>query len=267
MESKGPLVNAKSKASLSTIPNELLCQILEYTMASDEPLYLQEFYNVSKLLKMWDPNKPPRPIERSFFDNMDHLQKEHYNDWLIVNDTSRRIKDCGMPIFFSRKTIVITSATLHALLSKASRECPPHFRTAVAAHARDVVADLRSCRQPHWLSINLASLTIPDLIIQDNLSGLSICAIKESPAPRQLGRLLGAIRLEAEGGKFELILECSERIGRRMETYLIDDARLYLTAINESLTKLQRRLSESKTQYLHAFRSVISNEAPTAWSN
>ena len=103
-------IASTSSPSLSTLPGEIISEILQFTMQSEEPLYIWLFPGLKhsavqgiNILSGYDFRCPPRYPSRSVFEK----QEQHFSDWRSVTSTCRRFRDYGIPAFFREKRFVI----------------------------------------------------------------------------------------------------------------------------------------------------------------
>ena len=115
MQLKNTKIAPASSASLSTLPGEILSQILQLTMQNEEPIYSWLFPGLNCSAD-WGKNKngsafPPWYPSTFGFDN----QKEHFSDWSCVTSTCRPFRDHGIPAFFREKRFVVPCRMLRVL--------------------------------------------------------------------------------------------------------------------------------------------------------
>lgn len=101
-----------------SLSGELLTKVMEFTVASDEPvdflLFLQ--WTLSPEHQETESGKQPW----SFGYGMQCMslpgdQVEHYVDWIGVTETCRRMRDFGKPAFFRRKRFIIPPSMVRDL--------------------------------------------------------------------------------------------------------------------------------------------------------
>lgn len=129
---------------LSVFPNEVLTEILAHMVASEIPLYLQDFIDMGK----WHQTLTTQaarsyPGARDWFlTQLTSSQREHYLDWLVVNGTSRRFRACGKLAFFSEKILIIPPSLLKALQDGSCKNVSAPDKAAIFSHARHIIASL-----------------------------------------------------------------------------------------------------------------------------
>ena len=102
-----------SQSKLNCLPDELLQKILEFTMLSKSPFYLDEFLRASQEAEnnrvgKFPHGKPGSGKSPSLSDNLcdclDVTQQIHLQDWRLINGTCKRFRQLGKEAFFSSKT-------------------------------------------------------------------------------------------------------------------------------------------------------------------
>jgi len=257
MQSTSANTGEKRKGPISpilTLPNELLSQILAYTVASEVPFHLERFVLQGEDVRMNCWRILERPPEEGFLDSLFPWQRKHDWDWIMVNNTCRRFRECGTSKFFSQKTIIVTSETNMSLHHDGRRRVSPSIRAAIASHARHVilVLPMPSCNaKGEWdseldsllpfnafqflrsLSIQFHSQpyyqlplsTLETFSFQElpaskrnyDSSTQIMTPLKEHPAPQKLLGLLKGFGLQVENFQINLIYRDTQSPGSGRE--------------------------------------------------
>ena len=102
-----------SQSKLNCLPDELLQKILEFTMLSKSPFYLDEFLRASQEAEdnrvgKFPHGKPgsgkPPSTSGNLYDCLNETQQIHLRDWRLINGTCKRFRQLGKEAFFSSKT-------------------------------------------------------------------------------------------------------------------------------------------------------------------
>ncbi|CAF9916670.1 MAG: hypothetical protein ALECFALPRED_010815 [Alectoria fallacina] len=170
---------------LSVFPDEVLTEILAHMVASEIPLYLQDFTELGEWHR--EPNTQAAwsyPGSRNWFLTMlTSSQKEHYLDWLVVNGTSRRFRACGKWAFWSQKILIIPPSLLKALEDGSCKNVSAPDKAAIFSRARHIIASLPG------QSIGSHFMKLPDYnaftrtrVLSIQPHGTALIAIPLSPA-------------------------------------------------------------------------------------
>jgi len=110
------------QSKLKCLPDELLQKILELTMLSESPFYLDEFLRASQLAEhnrvrknSIGQNATANSLSRTsgkstsdnLYDCLDATQQIHLRDWRLINGTCKQFRQLGKEAFFSRKTFLM----------------------------------------------------------------------------------------------------------------------------------------------------------------
>ena len=134
-----------SPPPISKIPREILCRILDYTMASEVPLDLDVFLSLG-----WRCGIGQFPMSSSwkswYPEGQYYSQKEHFLDWVSVNGTCRAFRAYGTPAFFAHKIVTITYPLFTSLyqwfLRGSGRSCPNSDNHSNPKHDNGLVSKL-----------------------------------------------------------------------------------------------------------------------------
>lgn len=133
------------------VPNEILSQILALTMASNVPFNLPHFLDIGRCRKsrIREPCVASVPVHLWFSRNLDEFQEEHYLDWILMNGTCHRFRDCGAAAFFSKKILIIPLSLAKSLLDGTCRDLSPCHQATLVSQARNIItAPPGECTDP-----------------------------------------------------------------------------------------------------------------------
>ena len=117
-----------SPTQLLSLPYELLCEIMTFTMASETLVYFWPFLDIARYLNLCGMGQErgyatPSEIKSPYLPNSrcPESQREHHLDWLMATGTCHRLRECGRPAFFRDKVFIIPPITLRVLLDGKAR--------------------------------------------------------------------------------------------------------------------------------------------------
>lgn len=85
-------------------PNELLAKIFGHFVSDTVPLYLEDFIDAGRVRRYRQGTR-----FRDFTVMLDSSQRSNMAEWLAINGVCGRFRTWGKPIFFSEKTLIMTS--------------------------------------------------------------------------------------------------------------------------------------------------------------
>ena len=120
MENQSLEITNDSPASLLFLAGELLTKIMSFAMASDMPVFLWVFRNLTHIHCFKDLLEG-RQYSRTLFHHPSHAtfpksQQQHLLDWVRVTGTCHRLREYGIPAFFRTKSFVVPARMLNGLL-------------------------------------------------------------------------------------------------------------------------------------------------------
>ena len=213
MENKSIGITDDSPASLILLPGEILTKIMSLAMASDEPVFLWLFRNLIRVNRFYD-SLLERAVTKPFLTDpeLPQSQQQHFQDWVGVTGTCRRLRECGIPAFFREKNFVFPLHMLRGLLDGKIRSS--NFDMAMDCIHKVVVPvnsvsngtdfmQLRYYRRFTRLSaMTIRALDSPDRMLDGGW--------QERPwsqgAPKQLHRLLRRLGLRVDITKLQLVV-------------------------------------------------------------
>ena len=117
MENQSLEITNHVPASLLMLPGEILTKIMSFAMASDTPVFLWVFRNLSLSYCPYDWLNQRAATKRFWSDHtILQSQQQHLQDWISVTGTCRRLRECGIPAFFREKSFVVPPGMLRDLL-------------------------------------------------------------------------------------------------------------------------------------------------------
>lgn len=214
-------------SSMSSLPPEILSLILLYTMRSEKPVHLQHFVQLGRRLqKIRNGNdaknlearsrEAKNPSSKSsgsacseswFLDHVDPGQREHFQDWLLINSTCHSFRVWGKAAFFSEKIFIIRPRFLRALCGWRAESISPEIIPMARTYIHHVIAPLsytgRQSERHHSLDCRFNTLPyyqflqgLCKLSIQtectdsEMFSRLEEAPLKRYPLPEKLSSLL-----------------------------------------------------------------------------
>ncbi|KAI4205426.1 MAG: hypothetical protein LQ350_000469 [Teloschistes chrysophthalmus] len=155
------------RLSILLLPGEILTKIMSFAVASNEPFHLEMFIKMARdpqryqaekerplTQKRYDwvdtkeeydrrnPTSAPALSRAWWFDLLPATQHEHYLDRLMVNGTSRALRECGKPAFFREKLLILSSHFLVALREGKVNRMRPFDRTLIISCVQDIVVPI-----------------------------------------------------------------------------------------------------------------------------
>ncbi|KAL9579538.1 MAG: hypothetical protein Q9212_005051 [Teloschistes hypoglaucus] len=184
--------NADLPQRLLILPGEILTKIMSFAVASKEPFHLELFikmardpqrYQAKKYRPLsqkryaWidtkeehnrrNPTSAPALSRTWWLDLLPATQHEHYLDWLMVNGTSRALRECGKPAFFREKLLILSSHFLVALREVKVKRMRAFDRTLIISCVQDIVVPIGQSGLTTWVMLhkyhfleNLQTLTV-----------------------------------------------------------------------------------------------------------
>lgn len=211
MENKSPELTDDSPASLPLLPGELLIKIMSLAMASDVPVFLWLFRNLTRVNRFYD-SLLERAVTKPYLTDpeLPQDQQQHLQDWVSVTGTCRRLREFGIPAFFREKSFVVPPRMLGSLLDGRIRSS--NFDMAMDCIHKVVVPVSISLTDymslPYYRRFtNLTAMTIrvPDSqnqILSDTRKDRSW----PQEAPKELHRLLKRLGLQVDITKLQIIV-------------------------------------------------------------
>lgn len=276
---------SETPPNLSDLPNELLIQILALTLASEVPLDLRKFIELGQNHQKYRDRLATTPFPSVvaynwFREVLPTSQEEHYLDWLAINGTSRRFRECGKELFFSKKVFIVTLPLLKALLDGSCKNLSGPDKAELFARAKHVIVstpatNIASCFinlslynaftkkgcvlsvQPYardrtkdnhlpFLALDTASTPMAPQPAPNSVSQGRLLAgtLKRHSAPQRLLSLLEGAELEVGRMVVDLIHRDTE-ISRR---WIIDDLaqNVYHNLVHIGWQKAKRRAAEDQ---------------------
>lgn len=226
---------------MSSLPHEILSLILLHTMRSEKPVHLEHFMRLGRRLQGIRNGKDAKnsgaeshmaeiPSSKSsgsasseswFLDQVDPGQREHFQDWLLVNSTCRSFRAWGKTAFFSEKIFIIRPRFLRALRRTGAKSISPEIITMARTYIHHVIAPLsytgRNSPRHHSLDCRFNMLThyrflqgLSELSIQadctdsEMFSRLEEAPLNRYPLPEQLSTLLRDMGLAVHELKMDI---------------------------------------------------------------
>ena len=214
MENKSLGITDDSPAFLPLLPGEILTRIMTFAMASDEPVFLWLFRNLTRI-ECFYPLQQQRGDAKQFYldPTFPESQQKHLLDWVSVTGTCHRLGECGIPAFFRAKSFVVPPDMLQGLLDGKIRS--PNFDLAMDSICK-VVVPLRSLYSGSDFMIlpkyhrfaRLSAMTIRAPDTRENMLGKlkSVEALLQKETPKELHDLLRQLGLRLDITKLKLIV-------------------------------------------------------------
>lgn len=277
-------LSQSSGSPISSVPNEVLSKILKYALTSDlPPVHLQHFFDLSrKRPSLCNPEEEGNsdheeaeeeeeeddladyahnfttsddeddyyallPSKEWWFSELNPSQKLHFQDWLLINSTSRRFRGLGKAAFFLSKTFVITPSLHDSLISHKIKNLTPNDVILAIGSIQYVVATLRAVSAgssfmelPRYQKAlpRLCNLGIQPRIPSDQiLWSLNSTTSKRHVPPKELMALLGKIGVAVDKIHVELIYDDSE-----------DARQMHVACLHEHVYPYLRIMAERKAK-------------------
>ncbi|KAI1381295.1 hypothetical protein F4677DRAFT_402620 [Hypoxylon crocopeplum] len=133
-----------SKSYLDSLPDEVVKNILLHTMENDYLCHLEQ--HVQRSLRAALHTRRRIRIDyrhngtsRRLLQRASEKQVGHLIDWLVLNTTSRRIRDIGKPLFFAAKTFGMSGGFAERLRAgRVSDWISPAQQARALTYMRDV---------------------------------------------------------------------------------------------------------------------------------
>lgn len=210
------------RSHLLSLPGELLAKVMEFTVASDEPVDLWHFLQWTLSPEHQETESGKQPW--SFVYGMQCMslpadQVEHYIDWIGVTETCRRMRDFGKPAFFRGKRFIIPLDMLRDLHK--GKIHSTSFNMA-KTHIRHVEVPVNEFDPSMWATdfmllpkyhhfASLKSLTIHAAENgRDNLEIDSGSDIRRHALPKKLLDLLGQLGLRVDHLRIAITVSARE---------------------------------------------------------
>ena len=260
---------------LLLLPSEIFSKVMAFLMASDVPVHLELFMDMNRVWDIyqvgiqrsriipWADTKDEHLSRNAttalrfsrtwWLDLLPKSQIEHYLDWLLINSTCHRMRECGKSAFFREKPFIITTGFQTALRENTVRNMRPCDVALAKACIRDVIVPIGSHR-------GTAFINLPKLHLFKDLRSLNLymparrdgvleqrankTLLVESP-PKELLAMLKALGLQVDKLTFHLSIVNNPPNPRRVPIEELEQG-IYplLKMLVERRAKLETKVSE-----------------------
>ena len=218
MENQSLEITDHGPASLPLLPGEILTKIMSLAMASDEPVFLWLFRNLIRVNRFYD-SLLERAITKPFLTDptLPQSQQHHFQDWVGVTGTCRRLRECGIPAFFREKSFVVPLHMLRGLLDGKIRSS--NFDMAMDCIHKVVVPVNSVSNGTDFMQLRyyrrftrLSAMTIRALDSPDQMLDETRQERPWSPdTPKQLHCLLRRLGLRVDITKLQLVVMAKQK--------------------------------------------------------
>ena len=171
---------------LFSLPNEILTRIMAFTMASQVPVHLKIFVEMSRDPGSLDDRKDrtyslaekfvsserppilpdsPDPRERAaagasrwlsqawWLEKLPETQIEHHLDWICVNSTCHRLQNCGRIAFFREKAFIIEPLLLMDLRGSFANHINTALFPLLQQYVSKIIIPIQLSASTPWITL------------------------------------------------------------------------------------------------------------------